>query len=98
LSFIQGCVNVPPPILLNSFDSVLGKEFSCEAINRPLSVKPAVKEAPTDTYVEKSAEPAVNLGNGLLPVSISLSYSQAKNAKERKHKPIYFIVFLFVFI
>ena len=33
--------------------------FSCPSINKALSAKPAVKEFPNATYLEKSAEPAV---------------------------------------
>ena len=57
LSATYGWVNSPPPACDIAPARIFGKEFSCPAINKELSIKPDAFEAPRETYELKSADP-----------------------------------------
>src|SRR5690606_8081696 len=97
LSFIIGCENEPPPALANCSDKMFGKEFCWPAINKAPSINPAEKDAPTATYFEKSAFPAVKGGNGSFPIPLLSSSLHAVNPIKIDESRIYFIVFICIF-
>ncbi len=71
---------------------MFGNEFCCAAINSALSVKPAVKEAPIATYLEKSNPFVFNSTSGTTTAGISsksLFTSHDAMAKDARNNPIY---------
>jgi hypothetical protein len=70
---------------------IFGKEFSCPAINKELSIKPDAFEAPRETYELKSADPESPTygAGGTTAVGSSTSVSQFVNENNKTEKNIY---------
>ena len=80
---------------------MFGKEFSCAALNKAPSVKPAVKEVPIEMYLEKSKPSVFNATSAAASEGIasnSLLTSQETMLNDKRNNPKYLYVFIKCFI